>query len=76
MVYVLIYMHTLNTLSPAVRTNEVERSITRSLPDIPIHSPVVDLHGNERDELVALDLRQLPANHVRHLIQVSHLTTR
>lgn len=37
--------------------------------------PVVDFHGDERDELVPLDLGQLASNHVRHLVQVSYLRT-
>lgn len=38
-------------------------------------SPVVNLHGDERDELVPFDLGELASDHVRHLVQISHLLT-
>lgn len=40
------------------------------------NSPIVNLHGNERYKLVALNLGQLASHHVRHLVQVSHLRIR
>ena len=38
-------------------------------------SPVVNLHGDESDELVPFDLGELASDHVRHLVQISHLLT-
>lgn len=35
--------------------------------------PVMNLHGDERHELVSLDFGQLPPNHVRHLVEVTDL---
>jgi len=31
-------------------------------------SPIVDLHGNESDELIPLDLGQLTSDHIRHFV--------
>lgn len=37
------------------------------------HSPIVNLHCDKRNELVALNLGELTSHHIGHFVEVTHL---